>query len=132
MMNLNSQKSISPPLAIPHESSDHWTFGTQPNHQMIANEFNVPHLSVSPGDAMNFGTQPHNNDDLTDDVETNNNNTNSRQQKRILGYMNQTAVQLGIYDPKFSILTLEKKNNDNSSWLKLIPKKHPTKTLFTN
>ncbi|MBW0476715.1 hypothetical protein O181_016430 [Austropuccinia psidii MF-1] len=41
----------------------------------------------------------------------------------MLLYMNQTEDQLGLYNPSFSILTLEKKKNENASWLKLPPHK---------
>ncbi|MBW0513638.1 hypothetical protein O181_053353 [Austropuccinia psidii MF-1] len=41
----------------------------------------------------------------------------------MLLYMNQTADQLGLYNPSFSLITLDKKKNVNSSWLKLPPHK---------
>ncbi|MBW0545748.1 hypothetical protein O181_085463 [Austropuccinia psidii MF-1] len=37
--------------------------------------------------------------------------------------MNQTEGHLGIYNPKLSILKLDKKKDENASWLKLPPQK---------
>ncbi|MBW0542017.1 hypothetical protein O181_081732 [Austropuccinia psidii MF-1] len=110
--------------AIPHQSSDHLTVGTQPNEQMIVNELNVPKLSSIPHEVKPVGTQPHNHNDLTDVNSLNHNKPKSRQQRRMLLYMNQTAHQLGLYNPSLSILTLEKKKNENASWLKLPPHKN--------
>ncbi|MBW0481980.1 hypothetical protein O181_021695 [Austropuccinia psidii MF-1] len=90
---------------------------------MIVNELNVPKLSLIPHDVKPVGTQPHNHNDLTEENSLNHNHPNTRQQRRMLSYMNQTAGQLGLYNPNFSILILEKKNNENSSWLKLPPHK---------
>ncbi|MBW0540470.1 hypothetical protein O181_080185 [Austropuccinia psidii MF-1] len=69
------------------------------------------------------GTQPHNHNDLTDENSLNHNKPRSRQQRRMLLYMNQTADQCGLCDPSFSIITLDKKKNVNASWLKLSPHK---------
>ncbi|MBW0553490.1 hypothetical protein O181_093205 [Austropuccinia psidii MF-1] len=118
-----SNNQLSRSLPIPHQSSDHLTVGTQPNDQMIVNELNVPKLSLIPHDVKPVGTQPHNHNDLTDDNSLNHNKPKSRQQRRMLLYMNQTEDQLGLYDPIFSILTLDKKKNENASWLKLHPHK---------
>ncbi|MBW0538298.1 hypothetical protein O181_078013 [Austropuccinia psidii MF-1] len=115
----NNQLSCS--LAIPHQSSDHLTVGTQPNDQMIVNKLNLPKISLIPHDLKPVGTQPHNHNYLTDENSLNHNKPKSRQQRRMLLYMNQTADQLGLYSPSFSILTLDKKKNENSSWLKLPP-----------
>ncbi|MBW0496765.1 hypothetical protein O181_036480 [Austropuccinia psidii MF-1] len=90
---------------------------------MIVNELNVPTLSLIPHDVKPVGTQPHNHDDLTDENSLNHNKPKSRQQRRMLLYMNQTAGQLGLYNPSFSILTLDKNKNENASWLKLPPQK---------
>ncbi|MBW0566707.1 hypothetical protein O181_106422 [Austropuccinia psidii MF-1] len=123
MYYLVCNHDITPSTAIPHQLSDHLTVGTQPNDQMIFNELNVPKRSVIPHDLKPFGTQPHNNNDLTDENSLKNNHPKSRQQRRILFYMNQTAGQLGLYNPNFSILTLDEKKNENPSWLKLPPHK---------
>ncbi|MBW0571560.1 hypothetical protein O181_111275 [Austropuccinia psidii MF-1] len=88
----NNQLSFS--LAIPHQSSDHLTVGTQPNDHMIVNKLHVPKLSLIPHDLKPVGTQPHNHNDLTDENSLNHNKPKSRQQRRILLYMNQTADQL--------------------------------------
>ncbi|MBW0587314.1 hypothetical protein O181_127029 [Austropuccinia psidii MF-1] len=90
---------------------------------MIVNELNVPKLSLIPHDVKPVGTQPHNNNDLTDENSLNHNKPKSRQQRRMLLYMSKTAGHLGFYNPSFSILTLDKKKNENSSWLKLSPHK---------
>ncbi|MBW0585674.1 hypothetical protein O181_125389 [Austropuccinia psidii MF-1] len=90
---------------------------------MIVNGLNVPKLHVIPHDLKLVGTQHHNHNDLTDENSLNHNHPNSRQQRRMLCYMNQTAVHLGLYNPNFFILTLDKKNNENASWLKLPPHK---------
>ncbi|MBW0527499.1 hypothetical protein O181_067214 [Austropuccinia psidii MF-1] len=118
-----SKSKLTPSLAIPHQLSDHFTVGTQPNDQMIVNDLNFPKLSVIPHDVKPVGTQPHNNNYLTDENSLNHNHPKSRQQRRILCYMKQTAGQLGLYNPNFSILTLDKKINENASWLKLSPHK---------
>ncbi|MBW0528011.1 hypothetical protein O181_067726 [Austropuccinia psidii MF-1] len=117
----NNQLSLS--LAIPHQSSDHLTVGTQPNDQMIVNELNVPTISLIPHDLKPVGTQPHNHNDLTDENSLNHNKPKSRQQERMLLYMNQTSGQLGLYNPSFSIPTLDKKKDENVSCLKLPPQK---------
>ncbi|MBW0540393.1 hypothetical protein O181_080108 [Austropuccinia psidii MF-1] len=114
-----SNNKLTPSLAIPHQLSDHLTIGTQPNDQMIVNELNVPKISVIPHDLKPVGTKPHNHNYLKDDNSLNHNHPKSRQQRRMLCYMNQTAGQLGLYNPNFSITTLDKKNNENASWLKL-------------
>ncbi|MBW0557798.1 hypothetical protein O181_097513 [Austropuccinia psidii MF-1] len=90
-----SNNTLTPSLAIPHKLSDHFT----------------------------VGTQPHNNNDLTDENSLHYNHSKTRQQRRILCYMNQTAGHLGLYNHNFSILTLDKKSNKNASWLKLPPLK---------
>ncbi|MBW0552773.1 hypothetical protein O181_092488 [Austropuccinia psidii MF-1] len=118
-----SRNKLSPSLAIPHQLSDHLTIGTQPNYQMIFNELNVPKLSLIPHDVKPFGTQPHNHNDLKEENSLNHNHPNIRQQRRMLSYMNQMAVQLGLYNSNFSIITLDKKNDENASWLKLPPQK---------
>ncbi|MBW0553996.1 hypothetical protein O181_093711 [Austropuccinia psidii MF-1] len=118
-----SKNQLSHSLAIPHQSSDQLTVGTQPNDQMIFNELNVPKLSLIPHFVKPVGTQPHNHNDLTNENSLNHNKPKSRQQRRILLYMNQTADQLGIYNNSFSILKLDKKKNVNASWLKLPPHK---------
>ncbi|MBW0535286.1 hypothetical protein O181_075001 [Austropuccinia psidii MF-1] len=112
----NNQLPLS--LAISHKSSDHLTVGTQPNDQMIVNELNVTKLSLIPDYVNPIGTQLHNNNDLTYENSLNNNHPNSRQQRGMLSYMSQTAGQLDFYNTNFSILTLDKKNNENASWLK--------------
>ena len=118
-----SNNKIATSLAIPHQLSDHLTVGTQPNDQMIVNELNVPKLSLITHDLKPVGTQPHNKNDITEENSLNHNHSNTRQQRRMLSYMNQTAGQLGIYNPNFSIITLDKKNNENASWLNLPPHK---------
>ncbi|MBW0567768.1 hypothetical protein O181_107483 [Austropuccinia psidii MF-1] len=90
-----SNNKLTPSLAIPHKLSDCFT----------------------------VGTQPHNHNDLTDENYLYYNHSKTRQQRIILCYMNQTAGQLGLYNPNFSILILDKKNNENASWLKLPPHK---------
>ncbi|MBW0513982.1 hypothetical protein O181_053697 [Austropuccinia psidii MF-1] len=70
---------------------------------------------------MTVGTQPHNNIDLINDVSLNHNAQVRRKQRRMLVYMNQTSGLLAIYNPNFSILTLEKKKDYNASFLKLPP-----------
>ncbi|MBW0513212.1 hypothetical protein O181_052927, partial [Austropuccinia psidii MF-1] len=115
--------ALSHSLAIPHQSSDQLTVGTQPNNQMIVNELNVPKLSLIPHVLKPVGTQPHNHNDLTDENSLNHNRPKSRQQRRMLLYMNQTADQLGLYNHSFSMLTLDKRKNFNASWLKLPPHK---------
>ncbi|MBW0527441.1 hypothetical protein O181_067156 [Austropuccinia psidii MF-1] len=95
-MILPSNNKLSPSLAIPPQLSDHLT---------------------------PVGTQPHNNNDLTDENSLNNNHPNSRKKRRMLSYMNQTAGQLDLYNPNFSILTQDKKSNENASWLNLPPQK---------
>ncbi|MBW0584719.1 hypothetical protein O181_124434 [Austropuccinia psidii MF-1] len=90
---------------------------------MIVNELNVPKLSLIPHDVKPVGTQPHNHHDLTDENSLNNNQPKSRQQRGMLLYMNQTEGQLGLYNPNFSRLTLDKKKNENGSWFKLPPHK---------
>ncbi|MBW0561702.1 hypothetical protein O181_101417 [Austropuccinia psidii MF-1] len=117
----NNQLSLS--LAILHHSSDHLTVGTQPNDQMIANELNVPKLSSIPHDVKPVWTQPHKHNYLTDENSFNHNKPKSIQKTRMLLYMNQTAGHLGLYNPSFCILTLDKKKNENSCWLKLPPHK---------
>ncbi|MBW0563467.1 hypothetical protein O181_103182 [Austropuccinia psidii MF-1] len=117
----NNKPSLS--LAIPHQSSDHLTVGIQPNDQMIVNELNVPKLSLIPYDLNPVETQPHNHNDLTNENFFNHNQPKSRQQRRMWLYMNQISGHLAVYTPKFSILTLYKKKNLNSSWLKLPPHK---------
>ncbi|MBW0561524.1 hypothetical protein O181_101239 [Austropuccinia psidii MF-1] len=113
----NNQLPLS--LAISHQSFDHLIVGTQPNDQMIVNELNVPKLSLIPHDVKPVGTQPHNHDYLTDENSLNHNKPKSRQQRRMILYTKQTAGQLGLYNPSFSILTLDKKKNENASWVKL-------------
>ncbi|MBW0523623.1 hypothetical protein O181_063338 [Austropuccinia psidii MF-1] len=117
----NNKPSLS--LAIPPQSSHKLTVVTQTNDQMIVNEMNVPKLSLIPHYVNPVGTQPHNHNDLTDENSLNHNQPKSRQQRRMWLYMNQTAGHLGLYNPNFSILTLDKKKNGNSSWLKLPPHK---------
>ncbi|MBW0586100.1 hypothetical protein O181_125815 [Austropuccinia psidii MF-1] len=90
---------------------------------MIANDFNVPNLSGISHYLIPVRTKLHTHNDLTDDISLNHNNPKSRKQKRMLGYMNQTEGHHGLYNPKFSILTLDKKKDDNASWLKLTPQK---------
>ncbi|MBW0526180.1 hypothetical protein O181_065895 [Austropuccinia psidii MF-1] len=119
----SSNNKLSPSLAIPHQLSDHLTVGTQPNDQMIVNELNVPKLPLIPHDVKHVGTQPHNHNDLTEENSLHNNHPNTIQQRRMLSYINQTAGQLGLYNLNFSILTLDKKNNENATWLKLPPHK---------
>ncbi|MBW0534507.1 hypothetical protein O181_074222 [Austropuccinia psidii MF-1] len=106
-----SNNQLSHSLAIPHQSSDHLTVGTQPNDQMIVNELNVTKLSLIPHGVKPIGTQTHNHNDLTDENSLNHNKPKSRQQRIMLLYMNKTADQLGLYNPSFSILTLDKKKN---------------------
>ncbi|MBW0556172.1 hypothetical protein O181_095887 [Austropuccinia psidii MF-1] len=118
-----SNNTLPPSLAIPHQLSDHLTVETQPNYQMIVNELNVPKISLIPHDVEPVGTQPHNENDITGENSLNYNHPNTRQQRRMLSYLNQTAGQLGLYNPIFSIITLDKKNNGNASWLKLPPHK---------
>ncbi|MBW0521144.1 hypothetical protein O181_060859 [Austropuccinia psidii MF-1] len=118
-----SNNKLSPSLAFPQQLSDHLTVGTQPNDQMIVNELNVPKISLTPHDVKPVGTQPHNKNDLTKDNSLNHNHPNTRQQRRMLSFINQTAGQLGLYNPNFSIITLDKKNNENASRLKLPPHK---------
>ncbi|MBW0588412.1 hypothetical protein O181_128127 [Austropuccinia psidii MF-1] len=115
--------NIPPLLAIPHQLSDHLPVGTQPNDQMISNEMNFPKLYVIPHYLKAVGTKSHNHNDLTDENYLNHNHPKSRQQIRIIGYMNKTEGQLGLYNPKFLILTLDKKKDLNFSFLKLIPQK---------
>ncbi|MBW0462349.1 hypothetical protein O181_002064 [Austropuccinia psidii MF-1] len=110
-------------LAIPHKLSDNLTVGAQRNYPMISNELNVPTLSVIPNDVINDGTKPHHHNSLTDDISLNDTNPKSREQRKMLGYMNQTTGKLGIYTTKFFILTLGKKKDDNALWLKLPPQK---------
>ncbi|MBW0507887.1 hypothetical protein O181_047602 [Austropuccinia psidii MF-1] len=110
-------------LTILHQLSDNLTVGTEPNDQMIFIELNVPKLSVISHDLNSLRTQPQNHSDLTDYNYLNHNHPKSRQQRRMLCYMNQTKVQLGIYNPSFSILILDKDNNEHASWLKLSPPK---------
>ncbi|MBW0512172.1 hypothetical protein O181_051887 [Austropuccinia psidii MF-1] len=95
-----SNNKLTASLAIPHQLSDNLTVGTQQNGQIIFNELNVPKLSVIPHDVNPVGTQPHNH-----------NHPKSRQQRRMICYINQTAGWLGLYNPNLSILTLDKKNN---------------------
>ncbi|MBW0477750.1 hypothetical protein O181_017465 [Austropuccinia psidii MF-1] len=72
---------------------------------------------------MPVRTKLHTHNDLTDDISLNHNHPNSRKQKIMLGYMNQTEGHHGLYNPQFSILTLDKKKDDNASWLKLTRQK---------
>ncbi|MBW0466807.1 hypothetical protein O181_006522 [Austropuccinia psidii MF-1] len=118
-----SNNKLYPSLAIPHQLSDHLTVWTQPNDQMIVNELNVPKLSLTPHDVNPIGTQPHNHNYSTEENSLKHNHPNTRQQRRMISYMNQTAGQPGLYNPNFSILTLDKKNSENASWLKLPPQK---------
>ncbi|MBW0553422.1 hypothetical protein O181_093137 [Austropuccinia psidii MF-1] len=90
---------------------------------MISNELNVPNLSVISHHFIPFRTQHHNHNDLTNGISLNHNHARYRQQRKTLGYMNQRAGHLGIYDPNFSILTLEKTKYENASWLKIPPQK---------
>ncbi|MBW0559051.1 hypothetical protein O181_098766 [Austropuccinia psidii MF-1] len=106
-----SNNKLSPSLAFPYQLSDHLTVGTQPNDQMIFNELNVPNISLIHNDLKPVGTQPHNQNYLTEENSLNHNHPNTRQQRRMLSYMNQTAGQLGLYNPNFSIITLDKKKN---------------------
>ncbi|MBW0536808.1 hypothetical protein O181_076523 [Austropuccinia psidii MF-1] len=110
-----SNNKLSHSLAIPHQSSDQLTVGNQPNEQMIVNELNVPKLSLIHYALKPVGTQPHNHNDLTDENSFNHNKSKSRQQRRMLLYMNQTEDQLGLYNPSFSLLTLDKKKIENAS-----------------
>ncbi|MBW0574143.1 hypothetical protein O181_113858 [Austropuccinia psidii MF-1] len=51
----------------------------------------------------------------------------------MLLYMNQTAGQLGLYNPNFSRLTLDKKKNENASLLKLpLHKQLPRLSVLIN
>ncbi|MBW0570113.1 hypothetical protein O181_109828 [Austropuccinia psidii MF-1] len=118
-----SNNKLTTFLDIPHQLSDHLTVSTKTNNQMIVNELNEPKLSVIPHYLKPVGTQPHNHNDLTDENSLNHNHTKSRQQRRMICYMNQTAGHLGLYNPNFSIITLDKRNNENASWLKLPPHK---------
>ncbi|MBW0519533.1 hypothetical protein O181_059248 [Austropuccinia psidii MF-1] len=115
--------NLPPSLAIPHKLSNNLPVGAQPNDQIISNELNVPKISVISHYLNPVGTQPHNHNDITDENSLNHNHPKSRKQRRMLGYMNQTASQLGIDDPSFSILALDKKKDYNASWLKLPPQK---------
>ncbi|MBW0557163.1 hypothetical protein O181_096878 [Austropuccinia psidii MF-1] len=118
-----SNNKLTPSLAFHHQLSDYLTVGTQPNDQMIVNELNVPKNSLIPHDVKPVGTQRHNKNDLTEENSLDHNHPNTRQQRRMLSYMNQTSVQLGLYNPNFYIITLDKKNNENASWLKIPPHK---------
>ncbi|MBW0557934.1 hypothetical protein O181_097649 [Austropuccinia psidii MF-1] len=117
----NNKPSLS--LAITHKLYHKLTVGTQKNDQMIVNEMNVPKLSLILHDLKPVGTQPHNHNDLTNEKSLNHNQPKSRQQRRMRLYMNQTEGHIGLYNPNFSILTLDKKKNGNAYWLKLPPHK---------
>ncbi|MBW0534757.1 hypothetical protein O181_074472 [Austropuccinia psidii MF-1] len=104
---------------LPHQLSDHLTVWTQPNDQIIDKELHFHKVSVIPHDVKPVWTQPQNHNYLKDENFPNNNHPKSRKQRRILSYMNQTAGHLGLYNPNFSILTLEKKKDYNFFWLKL-------------
>ncbi|MBW0483875.1 hypothetical protein O181_023590 [Austropuccinia psidii MF-1] len=113
---MKSHSKNSPPsLSFPHKSSDNLIVVTQPNDHMISNELNVPNLSLIPHEGMPVGTQPQNHNNLMAEKSLNHTHSNSRQQGRILGYMNQKAGHLDLYNPNFSKLTLYKKKDYNSS-----------------
>ncbi|MBW0527448.1 hypothetical protein O181_067163 [Austropuccinia psidii MF-1] len=118
-MKAHLKNSLTHSFAINQQFSDHLTVSTQKNEQMIANELSFHNLSVSPHYLLTVRTQLHNNIDFPDEILLKHNSQECRKQRRILVYMNQRKGQLGIYNPNFSVCTLDKKEDNNASWLKL-------------